>query len=707
MTVFFSITRHLPSTKKMNCSLLPFCSKIFPSLNRLGIGGFLLLHLFALTIYPHHSWAVTEKAAAVNEVSMGLGLAQKDLEFIREETVSIAAAHEQPISEAPSNVYVITEEDIKNSGSMDLPTILRRIPGMEVIQMTGASFNVSMRGDNQLRANKLMVLIDGRSIYLDESGEVLWKTIPIALHEIKEIQVLKGPASVLYGFNAFDGIINIITKSPSETEGLEVNVGGGEFGSLVTESLYSGKYKDLSFRLSLGHNQTHQWEDRDSLAFRQYKFNVKAQHPLPYNGLLKLSGGLSDTNRFEGPLADILDVDRSPLQGYVQADYELPNFFLRLWWSILDDKSILDTNPLISDFVTITDQNGSSKQFVDWNSYNIESQYSLVPFTGNRVTLGFNYRHNAINSNILPNADPENRLGIYFQDEWNLTPKLTATTGLRFDMHSFINPTYSPRFALVYKPVQNHSFRGTFSMGYRPPTLFETYNVSLGSVFFPGFPPFVPPSTTVSTLKGSKDLDPEQIIATELGYQGWYWEHRIRLRVDLFYNHLSDLIGIKRPELTFVNSGEADIYGGEAEAEILLAPWISAFASYSYQDIYQTFTLDRRRGGPRFKINGGTKFNMDSGFSGEAVLHYVGSANYPVPTTISTSFQAFPGFTPAPIERVGSYFLLNLRGGYRFWNDKAEVAVSVFNALNDKHKEHPLGETIKSRIMGWLTIRPF
>ena len=89
-----------------------------------------------------------------------------ELELIKEEeTVSIASRYEQPISEAPANVYVITDDDIRQSGAIDLPTVLRRVPGIEVMQISGADFNVSARGDNQLLANKMLVLVDGRSIY--------------------------------------------------------------------------------------------------------------------------------------------------------------------------------------------------------------------------------------------------------------------------------------------------------------------------------------------------------------------------------------------------------------------------------------------------------------------------------------------------------------------------------------------------------------
>src|SRR5439155_10257304 len=152
------------------------------------------------------------------------------------------------------------------------------------------------------------------------------------------------------------------------------------------------------------------------------------------------------------------------------------------------------------------------------------------------------------------------------------------------------------------------------------------------------------------------------------------------------------------------------IYGGEAGVEFLATRWLSGFANYSYQEISQTLTGPAPRGAPRFKFNVGLRGEWDNGLNGEAALHHYGAATYP----ISSSFFAFAplGVVP-PNPRVGSYNLLNLRGAYRFWQQQAaagymreaELAVSVFNALNDKHKEHPLGDTLSSRVMGWLTMR--
>ena len=120
-----------------------------------------------------------------------------ELELIKEEeTVSIASRYEQPISQAPANVYVITDEDILHSGATDIPTILRRVPGLDVMQTTGADFNVSVRGNNQLQANKLLVMVDGRSIYVDAQGQVFWKAIPVTLPEINRIEVLATTSSI-------------------------------------------------------------------------------------------------------------------------------------------------------------------------------------------------------------------------------------------------------------------------------------------------------------------------------------------------------------------------------------------------------------------------------------------------------------------------------------------------------------------------------
>ena len=634
-----------------------------------------------------------------------------ELELIKEEeTVSIASRYEQPISQAPANVYVITDEDIRHSGAADIPTILRRVPGLEVMQTTGADFNVSARGDNKLSANKMLVLVDGRSIYVDAQGLVYWKMIPVTLPEIKRIEVLKGPASSMYGFNAFDGVINIITKSPEEMKGTTLQFGGGEFGTISSAAVHAGTVGKFGYRLSAGHDQTAQWHDRNALSFRANKFNLQTEYDLSSLSKLKISGGLVDSNRFEGPANDISTAQSKPAQGYAHVVYERPNFFIRGFWNHGSDVSDPVTNPLLGAFLHTVDKTGNRLLTDSLDTYNIETQHSLEIGTGHRFTYGINYRHNTLSGNFYSQFGREDRLGFYVQDEWLLAPPLTLVTEARYDLNTFINPTISPRVALVYHMAPEHTLRASLSVAYRPPTLSETY-LDVQSRVTAG-----PINTTVFVVP-SPNLSPEQLISYELGYQGWYLKHRLRVRADLFFNHLSDLINRRGTTPGFAGAvndpGQADIYGGEAGIEFLATNWLSGFANYAYEQIGQSFTDTTRRGAPHSKVNAGVRGEWDNGLNGEVAYHYVGGATYPIAGSFTAFSPFFPPSVTAPSTRVESYNLINLRIGYKFWQQKAEagymrdaeVAISVFNALNNEHKEYPLSETIGSRVMGWLTVR--
>ena len=633
----------------------------------------------------------------------------EELELMKEEeTVSIASRYEQPISEAPANVYVITDEDIRQSGATDIPTVLRRVPGLEVMQVTGADFNVSVRGDNQLTANKLLVMVDGRSIYVDSQGLVFWKSIPVTLPEIKRIEVLKGPASAVYGFNAFDGIINIITKSPEEMKGTTLQFGGGEFGTISSAAIQAGSVGKLGYRLSAGHDQNQEWRNRDALAFRSNKFNVHTAYALSGESKLAISGGLVDVNKFDGPLTGSFSGASNFKQAYADIAYERPNFFLRSWWYQLDSTTDFLTNPALDNLIRLTTPAGSSVANGIGNTYNVEAQHAVTFDDMNRLTYGINYRLNNASNAFWPQYGVENRLGFYLQHEWKATQTLSFVPGVRYDLDSFIHPTISPRATLLYRFLPDQTFHATVSVGYRPPTISNRLSVVQSVTNLPVPPPF---NTTTNTIQGSTNIQPEEIVSYEVGYQGWFWKHRLRIRTDLFFNHISNLIdtiSVSPTNMVFANVGRADIYGAEAGLEFLATHWLSGFANFSYEEIGQPSPATR--GAPRFKFNAGLRGEWDNGLSGEAALFHVGAATYPVDQTY-TAFAPF-GVT-APNPRVGSYNLLNLRGAYKIWKQKAaagymreaEVAVSAFNALNDHHQENPVGDTIGSRVMGWLTVR--
>jgi iron complex outermembrane recepter protein len=629
---------------------------------------------------------------------------QEELVFLREETVVTANWREQPISEAPSNVYVISAEDIRQSGATDLPTLLRRVPGLSVIEMSGGDFNVSMRGNNQQRANRILLLIDGRSSYVDAQGLVPWKTLPVSFLEIKQIEVLKGPASVIYGFNAFDGVINIITKAPQDMKGTTLQAGAGEYGTVRTAAVHGGQAGDFGYRLSIGHDQQQQWRERSSLAFRADRINGQMNYRLNDGGAVQFESGVIDSNRDDFPSADFVRSNAPYTLGFARASYERDNFFVRAFWSQNNLTSNYETIPALAPFIVFSDKNGhaSGIPFLT-NTYDLVSQYSHAIGSAHRITLGANYRHNTLSGTQISGFSQEDRFGIYLQDEWRLLPTVTLTAGIRMDTHTEIDPTYSPRVALIYSPHPHHTLRLSGSVAYRPPTLFETNADLRTTTTIFGF-------STTNVGQGSHHLKPERITSYEAEYQGWFFDHRARMRLTLFDNHIADVIetsNLSPTSGTWINvPGVADIQGAEAGLEFLPASWLKGYANYSYQSISQSLTGAARRGGPRSTVNGGLRANWDSGVNADVALHYVGGASYPIRTDGYTPLTTL-GLLPVsaiPSERVKSYTLLNLRGGYRFWNQRAEVAISAYNALNDRHREHPLGDTIGSRVMGWLTL---
>ena len=661
------------------------------SIKSLGLAGLILLIITLVS--PSQGW--TDGPENVGS------FIEDDLAFLKEEEVVVTAIlHEQPISEAPSNMQVITEEDIRHSGATDIPTLLRRVPGMEVMQTTGAEYNVSVRGNNQLGSNKLLVQVDGRSVYLDAGGSVNWRLLPVALSEIRRIEVLKGPASSIHGFNAFDGVVNIITKSPRGKGQNAIQVKGGEFGTFGTTALLGGSKGNLGYRFSLAYDQNQQWRNRDGLAFRSYQANLRTEYDLSGDATLTAAGGGIFSNKFDGTTNQTTREVQETTLGYVHLGYHTTNFQIQGFWNGNYQTSTSLTHPLLNGLLQNINNHGDIESQTSQNSYDLMTQYRLASISNHSLLMGANYRLITVSSDLIETFETENRVGFYLQDTWTPLQTLSFSVGIRYDLDTFINPTYSPRGSVVWKFLPDQTIRLGIALGYRPPTLITTHldiqnrlNLS-PPIFF--------------DVVGSEDLDPEQIISSELEYQGWFWSHRLRVRSSFFYNHISDLVefvstGTASEDFVMAtNSGEADILGVELGMEFLATPWLSGFVNGAYQTIDQTIQGINERAGPQWKINGGLRIESDLGLSGEALVHFVSATTYPLASAFTT---LAPLGVVAPDARVGSYTLLNLRAGYSFWNDNAEIAMSVYNALNDRHKEHPLGDTIGSRVLGWLTLK--
>ncbi|WP_175304363.1 TonB-dependent receptor plug domain-containing protein [Candidatus Nitrospira nitrificans] len=598
-----------------------------------------------------------------------------------------------------------------NSGATDIPTLLRQVPGMEVMQTNAVDFNVSVRGNNQLAANKLLVLIDGRSIYVDQAGLTLWKQLPTSLLEIKRVEVLKGPASAVYGFNAFDGVVNIITKSPEELKGTTLQVAGGQVGTLLTSAVQAGTIGNWGYRISGGHEQAQRWSNHDAPALSGQRIGGLAEYRLSGDGKIRAETGLGRSSPYSGFVNQISTSDNHLSQAYALVSYEQNRLLVRGWWNGLFSESSPRIFPTLVPLLTQTDRFGRTDQEHHLNTYDFETRYRLAPFQTLNLSIGANFRHILHSSNILTRRTTENRLGLYAQGDWLVLPSLELSAGLRYDLETFLAPTLSPRGALVYHMNANHALRLSASVAYRPPTTTEASLSLLNPVTLPALPP------QITVVTGTADVKPEQIISYEVGYQGWWWEHRLRTRLTGFYNHISDLIAFRNPTgnhlnpVRPVNGGVADVYGGEMGVEVLMTSWLSGFANYAYQEIGQSSSGYSRHGFPHHKVNAGLRVTWHP-FTGEVLYHHVGAASYPLADAFTNLAPFFPTGAIIPQEHVPAYNLLNLRFGYLIWQQRsgdnvreAELALSVFNALNDNHREHPLGDLLGSRVMGWLTVK--
>jgi len=389
---------------------------------------------------------------------------QREMLLMMEIPIVITAAkREQPIIESPSTINVITAEQIKESGVTNLANLFRMIPGIDILSLSVLDLSVSARGLNARTlsgptSDKMLVLVDGRSVYLDFFGITAWSSIPFMAEDIKQIEVIRGPGSALYGANAFAGVINILTKSPEELEGTRIKIEGGEFDTYMASVTHADRVGDLGYKFSLGWDRANEWQDRNLIGKRDIKGNLKVEYEPNPTARMTLSADYNDG------LGEIT-ISGYPVRGdgivnslkfnYVQDELRFQTFWTRL------DSGVSQTN--FTAYHILTD------------TYDIELQDSIRLGSRNIVTLGGNYRLNTINADFMGGFHRQHLWAIYLQDEFKPVDKLAITVGSRYDSHPLTGNSLSPRASIVYSPTKSHLFRVSFGKAFRNPAFMESY----------------------------------------------------------------------------------------------------------------------------------------------------------------------------------------------------------------------------------------
>ena len=656
-------------------------------------------------------------------------------EDVFDESVVTASRNAQSPLDAPNSTSIVTEQDIRLSGITKIPELLRRLAGVDIMEVTGAQTEVSLRGFNQRLSNKVLVLVDGRSVYLDLLGATLWSTLSIAVEDIARIEVVRGPASALYGADAFNGVINIITKRPGEG-GTGVSAGFGDHDITHASLWAAGRDKDFAWRASAGYDYLPRWSrevpngrsdlilsssDQNQSA-RTTRLDLRATQQLSKDVVLGLGGGLTqgDTELLGvGPLNDI------DLNGFVNSDITAylnsPHIEARAFWNRTSSAFGLNAVPIGQSPLPGT----ADVNVVDGDIQAVD-KFETGKGIEHDLRAGIEYRYKGVDWTYIGNFQSENHESITAQDSVKIGKYLGIVANGRVDYDPYLERFIgSPHGTVLVHPTKRSTIRGIVGTAFRTPNLLEEY-LNLSQQL-----PLAGASFVQSPLPADTSLrvQPERVFSTELGYLNQDSDF-FTLDTAIFYNRVSDLTQLEPVHSVTVGSiqqGQAqpspstglypalvggfdnqcqayNVYGAELGARVFPAEGLDVYANYTFNDVVQDnsgcsvaqlalLVNDARTSSNKF--NTGVQVRTKVGIDGSVDFHYVSPQTWAEQVTeLAQQRIAYQSY------HLDAYTLLNARVGYRFLkNDRAEVSVMGFNILGIEQREHPFGQLIGRRVM--------
>jgi iron complex outermembrane receptor protein len=454
--------------------------------------------------------------------------------------ISSVSKRAEPLERAPAAIYAITNEDIRRSGARSLPEALRLAPNLQVAQINASSYAITARGFNHPTgtANKLLVMIDGRSVYTTLYSGVFWDAQDVLLEDVERIEVIRGPGGTLWGANAVDGVINVITRKSANTQGGMVNIGIGDqdsdvaarFGGTVGETLsyrvYGQGFARGSLRTSTGVSAADGWDKA------QGGFRADWAHE-------------ADKLTVQGDLyaGDADDIANTTISGH--------NLLAR-WTRNIGDASTFE----LQTYYDHTHRKVVSLVEDKVSTYDVMAQFSthagahqLVGGVGHRLTHD-NFWGGPGTSYLDPGEDDLNLTNVFLQDAFALTDNLDVIAGAKAERNTYTGWEFMPNARVVWNAAPDHILWGAISRAMRTPSRFDR------DLFNPGL------------LISGGVFKSEDVLAYEVGYRGRVTP-RFLLSVAAYYNVYDDLrtveLGAPLPlPLSVRNGMEGETYGIEA-----------------------------------------------------------------------------------------------------------------------------------------------
>lgn len=456
--------------------------------------------------------------ALTNEESLSEDFFDMSIEQLMDIKITTASKKEKKLFETPAAAYVITSEDIRRSGAKSIPDVLRTVPGLNVARINANKWAISSRGFNNEFANKMLVMIDGRSIYTPSFGGVRWDIHDVMLEDIERIEVIRGPGGTLWGANAVNGIINIITKQAKDTQGGLISGGVGteeqgfgsvRFGDKINEHTYFRVYSKYFNRddgtQSVGGNGKDGWDMlRGGFRIDSYPSDHDQWTLLGdiYNGDIGQTGTLYSIT---APVSTPYTYQKNVDGGHI----------LSRWKRVFTDNS---------DIVLQLYYDRSrrlEKVFSETlNTYDIDFQHHFSPDEKNEITWGLGYRldRHTVDGTFNYSMDPRNdNLNLYsgfVQDRIPLvTDILELTIGSKFLHHHSTGFEFQPGARLLWTADERNIVWGSVTRAIRTPDRHDLDSTTNWGVSQAG------PFTISQEAYGNPNIDSEEVIAYEVGYR--------------------------------------------------------------------------------------------------------------------------------------------------------------------------------------------
>jgi iron complex outermembrane receptor protein len=525
------------------------------------------------------------------------------LEELMNIEVTTAGKKEQTLAQVPAAVYVITQEEIRRSGATRLPELLRLVPGVQVAQINANTWAISIRGFNYRYSNKLLVMIDGRIVYSPIFSGVYWDMQNLVLEDIERIEVIRGPGGTLWGANAVNGVINVITKRAQDTQGALISATAGSQNQAMTQARYGGenRQKQFSYRLYSKYFREGQSPDLDPAhsaydAWSDLIGGFRSDWQAAPRDLLVFSGEIYRASEQQTYLAPLL---QPPFSQKLTVPLKATDGNLMLSWQHRFAGGSLSSLQAYYDhldrfFLPL----GFQQQ-----TFDITFQHQLRVRQRHEVVVGAEFRLNQEdmrNSNILSlatSAAIQNISSGFLQDDITLPASVWLTLGSKFESNPYTGLEAQPSVRLRWQPHTAHSFWAAVSRAVRTPSRYEE-EARFEALAFPGAAGL----PTLVVVSGNQQLISEKLLAYEFGCRNQPTSS-VSLDMAFFYNAYKDVIGFQAgepfleptpapPHLVvpdvFANNLSARTKGVEVSTTYKPLPWWKFSAGYSWLQIRQT-----------------------------------------------------------------------------------------------------------------------